>query len=96
MWIHLSDDGCKILAPVLGEARFDPGPGTVRADLRKLHAEVQEKNLQFFHDVHAINVCNIYDGRKSPFGVVNFPAEFVKLRKMIENLEQRIWAVAKG
>jgi lysophospholipase L1-like esterase len=94
--IHLSDDGYKALAPVLDEALFGPRPKTVKADLKKLHAEVQEKNLQNFYDVRAINGCYIYGGRKAPFGVVNFPAEFAKLRKMIENREQRIWAVAKG
>ncbi|MEO6807960.1 MAG: PVC-type heme-binding CxxCH protein [Isosphaeraceae bacterium] len=94
--IHLSDDGYRALAPVLDEALFGPRPKTVKADLKALHAEVQEKNLQNFYDVRAINGCYIYGGRKAPFGVVNFPAEFAKLRKMIENREQRIWAVAKG
>ena len=57
---------------------------------------MQEKNLQFFYDYRAVNGCYIYGGRKAPFGVVNFPAEFAKLRKMIENRERRIWDVAQG
>ena len=61
-----------------------------------LYAAVQEKNLQFFYDYRAVNGCYIYGGRKAPFGVVNFPAEFAKLRKMIENRERRIWDVAQG
>ena len=57
---------------------------------------VQEKNLQFFYDYRAVNGCYIYGGRKAPFGVVNFPAEFAKLRKMIQNRERRIWEIAQG
>ena len=57
---------------------------------------MQEKNLQFFYDYRAVNGCYIYGGRKAPFGVVNFPAEFAKLRKMIQNRERRIWDIAQG
>ena len=64
--------------------------------VEKLRAEVNEKNLQFFYDYRAVNGFYIYGGRKNPFGVVNFPAEFAKLRKMIANRDQRIWAVAQG
>ena len=60
-----------------------PGPKSVKADLAKLKAEVNEKNLQFWYDYRAINGCYIYGGRKAPFGIVNFPAEFAKLRKMV-------------
>jgi glucose/arabinose dehydrogenase len=62
----------------------------------RLYAAVQEKNLQFFYDYRAVNGYYIYGGRKDPFGVVNFPAEFARLRKMIDNRDQRIWAVARG
>ena len=65
-------------------------------DLEKLRAAINEKNLQFFYDYRAVNGCYIYGGRKTPFGVVNFPAEFAKLRKMIANRDQRVWAVAAG
>ena len=64
--------------------------------MNALHAAVQEKNLQFFYDYRAVNGCYIYGGRKAPFGVVNFPAEFAKLRKMIKNRERRIWDIAQG
>ena len=64
--------------------------------MKALFDAVQEKNLQFFYDYRAVNGCYIYGGRKAPFGVVNFPAEFAKLRKMIENRERRIWDIAQG
>ena len=59
--------------------------------MKALYDAVQEKNLQFFYDYRAVNGCYIYGGRKAPFGIVNFPAEFAKLRKMIQNRERRIW-----
>ena len=94
--IHLNEDGDAKVASLLDEALFGPRPAAIKADLAKLKKEVLEKNLQFFHDYRAINGCYIYGGRKAPFGVVNFPAEFAKLRKMIEKREGRVWAVAKG
>jgi glucose/arabinose dehydrogenase len=94
--IHLSDEGYKKLAPVLDEALFGPRPAGMKADLKALHAAVQEKNLQFYYDYRAVNGCYIYGGRKAPFGIVNFPAEFTKLRQMIKNREERIWKIAQG
>jgi glucose/arabinose dehydrogenase/HEAT repeat protein len=94
--IHLNDEGYRLLAVKLDLALFGPAPGPSKADLRALHAAVQEKNLQFFYDYRAVNGCYIYGGRKAPFGVVNFPAEFAKLRKMIEKRERRIWDLAQG
>ena len=94
--IHLSDEGYRKLAPALDEALFGPRPKDVKADYEALRAEVNEKNEQFWYDYRAINGCYIYGGRKTPFGVVNFPAEFAKLRKMVANRERRVWAVARG
>jgi glucose/arabinose dehydrogenase len=94
--IHLSDDGYAQLAPLMDEALFGPWPAGAKADVKRLHAEVQEKNLQFFYDYRAVNGYYIYGGRKDPFGVVNFPAEFARLRKMIDARDARIWAVARG
>jgi glucose/arabinose dehydrogenase len=94
--IHLSDEGYERLAPILDEALFGPRSSKAPADLKALYAAVQEKNLRFFYDYRAVNGCYIYGGRKAPFGVVNFPAEFAKLRKMIQNRERRIWNIAQG
>jgi glucose/arabinose dehydrogenase len=94
--IHLGEKGDLELARILDSALFGPRPVAVKADLAKLKKEVLEKNLQFFYDYRAVNGCYIYGGREKPFGVVNFPAEFAKLRKMIEKREGRIWAVARG
>jgi len=94
--IHLNAYGDRQLAPVLDTALFGPRPEHTKANLEKLRSEVLEKNLQFWYDYRAINGCYIYGGRKNPFGVVNFPKEFEKLRKMVANRDRRIWAVARG
>jgi glucose/arabinose dehydrogenase len=94
--IHLSDEGYKLLAPVLDAALFGPRAASTKADMKALYEAVQEKNLQFFYDYRAVNGCYIYGGRKAPFGIVNFPAEFAKLRKLIQNREHRIWDIARG
>jgi len=94
--IHLNAFGDGQVAKLIDEALFGPRPASVKADLVKLHHETGEKNLQFWYDYRAINGFYIYGDRKKPFGVVNFPAEFAKLRKMIDNRDQRIWAVARG
>jgi len=94
--IHLNEAGDEAVANLLDESMFGPRPGSIKADLAKLKAEIQEKNLQFFYDYRAINGFYIYGGRKAPFGVINFPEEFAKLRKMIAQREARVWAVARG
>jgi glucose/arabinose dehydrogenase len=94
--IHLNETGDRYVADLIDLDLFGSRPSPVKADMTKLKKEVLEKNLQFFYDYRATNGCYIYGGRKAPFGVVNFPAEFAKLRKMIEKREARVWAVAKG
>jgi glucose/arabinose dehydrogenase len=94
--VHLNEHGDELVGKVLDEAIFGPRPAGIKADLAKLRAVVLEKNLQFWYDYRAVNGCYIYGDRKAPFGIVNFPAEFAKLRKMVANRERRIWAAARG
>jgi len=94
--IHLNDYGDEKVAEVLDDALFGPRPASVKADLAKLKAEVVEKDKQFWYDYRAINGAYIYGGRKAPFGIVNFPAEFARLRKMVDTRDRRVWAVARG
>ena len=93
--VHLNDAGYAALAPIMDEALSGPAPA-LKGNLEKIHAEVQEKNKQFYYDYRSVNGCYIYGQRKTPFGVTNFPAEFAKLRKMIEVRDGRIWQAAQG
>lgn len=94
--IHLNDAGYRALAEILDTALFGSVAQQRTIDLERLRAEIAEKNLQFFYDYRAVNGFYIYGGRKNPFGVVNFPAEFEKLRKMTAVRDERIWNVAQG
>ncbi|QDU30823.1 Membrane bound L-sorbosone dehydrogenase [Anatilimnocola aggregata] len=93
--IHVNEYGDEQVAKIMDKSLFGDRPAK-EADLAKLRAEVNEKALQFWYDHRAVNGFYIYGGRKAPFGVVNFPAEFAKLRKMIAKRDERIWAVAQG
>ncbi len=93
--VHLNDAGYAVLAPIMDEALSGPAPA-LKGNLEKIHAEVQEKNKQFYYDYRSVNGCYIYGQRKTPFGVTNFPAEFAKLRKMIAVRDGRIWQAASG
>ena len=94
--IHLNQHGNEVLAAVIDVSLFGPGPAEIAADLDALRAAVIEKNQQFFYDHRAVNGYYIFGGRKNPYGVVNFPEEFAKLRKMIAVRDQRIWDIAQG
>ncbi|QDT35503.1 PVC-type heme-binding CxxCH protein [Thalassoglobus polymorphus] len=93
--IHLNFRGYRELAKILDGKLFGDAKAS-DVKLGQLRKEVAEKNLQFFYDYRAVNGFYIYGGRKKPFGVVNFPAEFEKLRKMIAVRDKRIWKVASG
>ncbi|HEX5103621.1 MAG TPA: PVC-type heme-binding CxxCH protein, partial [Pirellulaceae bacterium] len=95
--IHLNEKGDQAVSRILDVALFGPRPeNRANIDLEVLRQAVNEKDRLFWLDYRAVNGFYIYGGRKEPFGVVNFPAEFAKLRKMIANRDQRIWAVAQG
>ncbi|MBX3442970.1 MAG: HEAT repeat domain-containing protein [Planctomyces sp.] len=94
--IHLSREGDRRVSAALANALFGPPSAGRTIDEEALLAAVNEKNDQLFYDYRAVNGFYIYGGRKDPFGVVNFPAEFARLRKMIENRDRRIWQVARG
>ncbi len=96
--IHLNERGNEVLAAVLDVSLFGPKPNHAGStiDREMLRAAVLEKNRQFFFDYRAVNGYYIYGGRKNPYGVVNFPEEFAKLRKMIAVREPRIWDIAEG
>jgi putative heme-binding domain-containing protein len=94
--IHLNEHGDAEVGRLLDAALFGPRPAAATVDLAKLHAAVNEKNLQFFYDHRGVNGCYIYGGRKNPYGTVNFPAEFKKLRAMTAVRDRRIWEIAQG
>ncbi|QDT54267.1 Membrane bound L-sorbosone dehydrogenase [Caulifigura coniformis] len=93
---HLTAKGDELLARAIADALFGAAAAGKAEDVAKIRQAVNEKNKLLFYDYRAVNGYYIYGGRKKPFGVDNFPAEFAKLRKMTEVRDGAIWAVAKG
>ncbi|MDA2926509.1 GDSL-type esterase/lipase family protein [Acidobacteria bacterium AH-259-G07] len=100
--VHLSDFGYSKLAPILDEALFGPpqGQGLIS---EQLQAEVNQKNLFFFHRYRAVNGYYIYGGRsRRDHGNPPFTDAYVlenergKLDDMVANRDQRVWRVAQG
>ncbi|MCA9046429.1 MAG: SGNH/GDSL hydrolase family protein, partial [Planctomycetaceae bacterium] len=91
---HLTEEGYEHLATILHKALI--GSEYAAEPQSNLRDAIAEKNLQHFYDYRAVNGYYIYGGRKAPFGVVNFPAEFEKLRKMVTVRDQRVWDIAQG
>ncbi|WP_437186044.1 PVC-type heme-binding CxxCH protein [Planctomicrobium sp. SH668] len=93
---HLNEKGDAAVAEVLDRALFGTETTPSGDKSESVKKEVAEKNKKFFYDYRAVNGFYIYGGRRNPFGVVNFPAEFAKLRKMVEVRDERIWKAAEG
>lgn len=96
--IHLTEAGERTTGRLLDTGLFGPAAASRLNDQQfaALQREVQEKNLQHWYDFRAVNGYYIYGDRKKPFGVVNFPAEFEKLRRMVTRRDERVWKVARG
>ncbi|MBX3439463.1 MAG: HEAT repeat domain-containing protein [Planctomycetaceae bacterium] len=95
---HLNAAGDARVAAILDVELFGVRPKSALSaeKLAALQAAVQEKNLQHWYDFRAVNGYYIYGDRKAPFGIVNFPAEFAKLRNMVARRDEWIWSLAQG
>jgi putative heme-binding domain-containing protein len=96
--VHLNAWGDRQVAELIDRALFEPQADRDgwRDGLEPLRAAVNDKNRTFFHDLRAVNGFYIYGGRRHPFGSVNFPPEFRKLRAMTAVRDRRIWDIAQG
>ncbi len=100
--LHLSESGYAEVAPLLDQALFGAHPN-LEAGTEKLRAEVNEKNLFFFHRYRAVNGYYIYGGRSQrDHGNPPFTDAYVlenergKLDDMARVRDQRVWKVAQA
>lgn len=91
--VHLTDDGYKLFSEHLYTELLSETPKEVPA---KLKETIEDKNRQFLRAYRPLNGFYITGGRKEPYGVVNFPGELEKLRKMTENRDLQVWDMAQG
>ncbi len=102
--VHLSDAGYRAVAPILFKGLFGKVVKYDADALAKLHAEIAEKNFEFWHRYRAVNGFYIYGGRstltflpdKTKSNAVIMERERKILDEMAANRDQRIWAVAQG
>ena len=100
--IHLSESGCRRLAPFLVKELVGASPEW-SDKLEPLRAEVNEKDFNNFHDYRAVNGYYIYGGRSRrdhsnpPYtDAYVIENERAKLREMAAIVDKRIWTVAAG
>ncbi len=100
--VHLSEAGYAEMAPLLDQALFGSHPN-LEAVAAELRAEVNEKNLFFFHRYRAVNGYYIYGGRSQrDHGNPPFTDAYVlenerdKLDDMVHVRDERVWKVAQG
>lgn len=95
--IHLTDEGERLVAPVLVERLFESVPKISTGAYEKLRSEVNEKNWQFFHRYRAVNGYYIYGERNRVWNnEAVMENERAKLDEMTAIRDQRVWAVAQG
>ena len=100
--VHLSESGYAEVAPLLDQALFGSHPNLEGAS-PDLRAELNEKNLFFFHRYRAVNGYYIYGGRSQrDHGNPPFTDAYVlenergKLDDMAAIRDKRVWKVAQG
>ncbi|MCA9259624.1 MAG: HEAT repeat domain-containing protein [Planctomycetales bacterium] len=95
---HLNAAGERLAADLLDQQLF-AAPGPLRFDapqfeeLRSLLVDLEWVHQQ---DYRMLNGWYVYGGRNQPFGVVNFPEEFRKIRHMTAQRDEVAWALARG
>ncbi len=100
--IHLDGNGYAVIAEILDTGLFGGHPNPEKAT-PGLKAEVNEKNLFFFHRYRAVNGYYIYGGRSQrDNGNPPFTDAYVlenergKLDDMVAIRDRRVWRVARG
>jgi len=96
--LHLNERGDRLIATMLDRALFD-GANPARLgspEFDQLRAAVNDKSFIHFHDYRMVNGWYVYGGRRAPYDVETFPAEYAKLRRMAAVRDRRVWDLAQG
>jgi len=96
--LHLNALGDRLAAEALDRSLWGSAHPRSAETTRyeRLRAAVVDMQWHHQQDYRMINGWYVYGGRSQPFGVVNFPEEFRKLRKMVADRDATIWALAEG
>jgi len=91
--VRLNDVGYRVFAEEVFRGLMGETAPQVSAQLK---AAVEERNREFFIAYRPLNGFYITGGRKSPYGVVNFPGEIERSHQMTANRDRRAWDIAQG
>src|ERR1043166_3096701 len=103
--LHLTDNGDKLLAPILFQGLFGEPPPS--GDLEKRRAAINDKNAQWHARYRTVDGYNVYGGgSKLSYESGNDGPKISNYQVMQEemsqrdvltaNRDQRVWAVAQG
>ena len=91
-----TDEGYKTLSKILIESIYGP-PTSASAPLPGgVMAELKNRNWYWFNDYRMLNGVHVDGRRYAPFGPENYPAEQKKVREMVANRDQALWAMIEG
>ncbi len=96
--LHINEAGAIATGQELARALLSQeSPISIESPkYQRLRAAVLDKAWHHQNDYRMLNGWYVYGGRNTPFGVVNFPEEFVKLRKMVAVRDRYLWDIAQG
>lgn len=91
-----SEEGNRMLAPILVNALYGPGSINAKGSAEKLRQLVVDKGWFWRNDYRILNGVHVYGRRRAPFGTENYPDEIAKLRELTANRDQAVWMAAQG
>ena len=91
-----TDEGYKTLSKILIEKIYGAGESKSSAPADAVMAAMKDRNWFWFNDYRMLNGVHVDGRRYKPFGPDNYPAEQKKMREMVVNRDQAIWAMIEG
>jgi len=91
--VHLEDKGYAVFGEALYRATFEVSAPETTPELR---AAIADKNRQFFQRYRPLNGFYYTGDRNKDYGYLDFLPAMRSFDVMVDNRDQRIWAIAQG
>ena len=91
--VHLEDKGYAVFGEALYRATFEVSAPETTPELR---AAIADKNRQFFQRYRPLNGFYYTGERNKDYGYLDFLPAMRSFDVMVDNRDQRIWAIAQG
>ncbi|MGC6457443.1 MAG: PVC-type heme-binding CxxCH protein [Akkermansiaceae bacterium] len=93
---NYTPEAYQAIAPKLADALFSKMPTVAPGKATDIKAAITEKNRLWLSDYKMPNGVHAHGRRYRPFGNVNYPHEFRKIREMTTIRDQLIWETVNG